>query len=96
MCVRPGFASRFALLLSAIRELKCIPWFGKRAELLGAVLSNSWNTEGKAGLGFVFSSDPGCVGWAVIDSSALGLPCVSNGAGASSPRGSIAVVIYGS
>lgn len=78
MCLRPGFASPSVLLPSAIRELKCIPSFGKNAELLGAVLSNSWNTEGKAGLlGFVFSSDPGCVGWAVLDSSALSLSRLS-------------------
>lgn len=41
--LRPWFVSP-SVLPSTIRQSKCIPWFGKRAELLGAVLSNSWNT----------------------------------------------------
>lgn len=44
-----------SILPSAAREVQCIPCFGKEAELLGAVLSKSWNTQGEAGLLLLFS-----------------------------------------
>lgn len=45
-----------SVLPSADREVQCIPWFGKEAELLGAVLSKSWNTDrGSRTPAFVFS-----------------------------------------
>lgn len=44
-----------SVLPSAAREVQCIPWFGKEAELLGAVLSKSWNTQGEAGVLLLFS-----------------------------------------
>lgn len=56
-----------SVLPSAVR-VHCIPCFGKRAELLGAVLSKSWDAEGEAGLCFCFQLDPAGVGWAVRDS----------------------------
>lgn len=80
------------------------PQSGNRSAYLGLGREPSYwgqccltaGTQGKAGLlAFVFSSDPACVGWAVIDSAALSLPCLSNGADASLPHGSIVVVIYG-
>lgn len=56
-----------------VGELQRVPWFGREPSYWGqcCLTAGTGGERGTPGFGFVFRSDPGCVGWAVFDSPAL-------------------------